>query len=338
MVAQILEAKGAVTRMAEEIFAFAKKSTEGGAVTGAALNDKFAAGAGFDMVHGTQPDYFNGLEVRIGSPSPRVLEQMADEHCNEVDSEIPWTTGNYGITTTSKLEFLLVAWEIIDELHSERADSYPQEWRDAVAKLARMKDSKKPEKWPSETKNTTHPCSDCRTMHFMQALKEKNDVLKTMGEKQLLIEEALALRLYTGPLFEKYNIVNRGGALDEEKTPSFMKKRFLELCGGKDHSKCPNRYCTTNFVLTSGIIKTSKMTKAETVWRGISGGRLPLQFWKANATGVRGGVEYAFMSTTTDRKAGSPPCRGISVMPMEVHIRAMDDRRAARSTYVGIFE
>ena len=42
-----------------------------------------------------------------------------------------------------------------------------------------------------------------------------------LGEKTLLIEEALGLRLYTGPLFEKYNAVNRGGSLTGE-TSSFM--------------------------------------------------------------------------------------------------------------------
>jgi len=41
---------------------------------------------------------------------------------------------------------------------------------------------------------------------------------------------------------------------------------------------------------------------AETVYRGISGAMLPDSFWRPNAHKVRGGVEYAFMSTTLDEE------------------------------------
>ena len=36
------------------------------------------------------------------------------------------------------------------------------------------------------------------------------------------------------------------------------------------------------------------------VYRGISGGMLPEQFWTADDAGVRGGCEFGFLSTTTD--------------------------------------
>ena len=49
------------------------------------------------------------------------------------------------------------------------------------------------------------------------------------------------------------------------------------------------------------MIKLSKLTKADRVYRGISGMALPAEFWTANEFGVRGGVENAFMSTTVDR-------------------------------------
>tara|TARA_B110001452_G_C15137612_1_gene396161 strand:- start:212 stop:499 length:288 start_codon:yes stop_codon:yes gene_type:complete len=49
-------------------------------------------------------------------------------------------------------------------------------------------------------------------------------------------------------------------------------------------------------------VRLSKLTVARPVFRGISGGLLPTQFWRADPdTGVRGGVEPAFMSTTVDR-------------------------------------
>ena len=37
------------------------------------------------------------------------------------------------------------------------------------------------------------------------------------------------------------------------------------------------------------------------MYRGINGRVLPKEFWEANEYGVRGGIEGAFMSTTTDR-------------------------------------
>ena len=63
---------------------------------------------------------------------------------------------------------------------------------------------------------------------------------------------------------EKYNITNRGGALAVEQ-PEFMKARFRDLNKG-------NRYVTTIHVINSAFIKLSKITKAETVYRGVAGG------------------------------------------------------------------
>ena len=37
------------------------------------------------------------------------------------------------------------------------------------------------------------------------------------------------------------------------------------------------------------------------VYRGLAGGVLPTEFWKPNEHGVKGGIEYGFSSTTTDR-------------------------------------
>ena len=60
-------------------------------------------------------------------------------------------------------------------------------------------------------------------------------------------------------------------------------------------------YITTLHAINSGIIKLSRHTKATTVYRGVSGGYLPRQFWEENEHRVRGGVEKGFMSTSTER-------------------------------------
>ena len=80
-----------------------------------------------------------------------------------------------------------------------------------------------------------------------------------------------------------------------------------------------NRYTTTLNVINSTVMKLGKLIPAQKVYRGVSGGILPKQFWEPNAQNVRGGVELSFMSTTTSRDvalqyaargSGSPPrCR-----------------------------
>merc|ERR1719487_2061878 len=63
-----------------------------------------------------------------------------------------------------------------------------------------------------------------------------------------------------------------------------------------------NGYPTTIHAINSCVIKLSKLTKAGKVWRGIKDATLPKEFWVPNEMGVRGGIEYGFSSTTTDRE------------------------------------
>merc|ERR1719350_1653787 len=107
-------------------------------------------------------------------------------------------------------------------------------------------------------------------------------------------------------MFEKYNAVNRGGAL--EGALNFpqnerMKKDFDNKCMG-------NRYITTIHVINSAIIKLSKVQKALTVYRGVQGGLLPPEFWNKNDFGVCGGIEFGFMSTTLDESVAKTYAAG----------------------------
>ena len=141
---------------------------------------------------------------------------------------------------------------------------------------------------------------------------QANGKLRELGEPQMTIEEVIGLRLYTGPLFVKYNSVLRG--LNSEV--GFLQKQLVGLCCAAEVSDQlaageisfaqakgkVNRYTTTLHVINSGIVKTSKLTFAGKVYRGVAGMALPDAFWQANADGVRGGIEGAFMSTTKDRR------------------------------------
>ena len=137
-----------------------------------------------------------------------------------------------------------------------------------------------------------------------------NGKLRALGEPEMTLAEAMGLRLYTGPLFVKYNSVLRG--LNSEV--GFLQKQLVGLCCAAGVSEQlgkisfvqakdkVNRYTTTLHVINSGIVKTSKLTFASKVYRGVSGMALPDAFWQANSHGVRGGIEGAFMSTTKDRR------------------------------------
>ena len=61
-----------------------------------------------------------------------------------------------------------------------------------------------------------------------------------------------------------------------------------------------NRFTTTLHVMNSGVLKMSRLQPAMKVFRGISRMKLPKAFTEPDEDNVRGGVEYGFMSTTTD--------------------------------------
>lgn len=69
---------------------------------------------------------------------------------------------------------------------------------------------------------------------------------------------------------------------------------FQRLCKG-------NQYQTTLHVLTAAIIKLGKLEPAQMVYRA-PGGALPKSFWRKSLDGVQGGLEVAFMSTTTAKE------------------------------------
>jgi hypothetical protein len=76
--------------------------------------------------------------------------------------------------------------------------------------------------------------------------------------------EVKVLRLYTGPMFNLYNAV-----LHE-----YPSQTILDLKG--------NKYETTLFCMTSGILKISRKTEVlpnRHLWRGLGGMILPENFW-----------------------------------------------------------
>ena len=66
-----------------------------------------------------------------------------------------------------------------------------------------------------------------------------------------------------------------------------------------------NRYVNTIYLCASGMLKfsaVSRIPKGRKVYRGIAGVRLPGLFVLVGVDGSRGGVEFAFMSTTHEKQ------------------------------------
>ena len=134
-------------------------------------------------------------------------------------------------------------------------------------------------------------------------IEGKNARLRELTEPPLEMAEMTGARLYTGPMFIKYNGVLRG--LDSDV--AFLKDTMVKLCCATDVAmrysngevayevarKQLNTYTTSLHAINSAIVKLSKLTVATKVYRGVGGRVLPPEFWEANSFGVRGGIEVS---------------------------------------------
>ena len=201
-----------------------------------ALREKFTSGATFELKYCGLDTFYSGLEGRIGAPDPQVDAAIMREHLASADSHDEFTTWNYGVTTKPSIEYRFVTSEV------ELTD------------------------WPAETKGVEAHAGrrQLPIAELKMRADNKNRELQTLGEPLLLLCEVVAGRLYTGPMFEKYNALLRG-----------FPKRLVEGCK-------ENAYVTTTHAINSIIIKLSKLAKAVKVYRGVAGGSLPDAFWAPN--------------------------------------------------------
>ena len=81
-----------------------------------------------------------------------------------------------------------------------------------------------------------------------------------------------------------------------------------------------NKYTTTIHSINSYILKAAKLTKAAKIWRGFAGGVLPKSFWEADEDGIKGGIEYGFSSTTTQRKQAVHYSQGKASLILEMRM------------------
>ena len=288
------------------------------AVTSAeAANSKFAAESSEVAQFEKLEVYTKGLDEYVGLPEEKVYEAMQREHCEGSESDQTFTTSNYGIKTTSKQE-----WDIVvnAEAGQEYADGRRGVELSFLLHVAGVEDSKDVDEnavwlhvvettlrhalgWPELDKalgagevgdvptGGVQGFTRMKVANVKAAVgKKKEEDLDRLVEEQLQRwksvqmkkEEVIALRLYTGPMYQKYN-----GLLRQ---------------GGKDAHNVATGFTTTLHAINSGLLKLQKVTVApgnHKLYRGLSGRSLPKEFWEADVFGFKGGVEKGFLSTTT---------------------------------------
>lgn len=316
IVKNILENSSFVSKVAEAISAAAhvvaqemSKKEKRGRSDGSGDKKPNAAGKFFDdtpqgskqatftLIFGDREDFFGGLEKLVGKPDPISLRAgIFKEHTARKDSKIDFTVGNYGTTTQSQYEY----WFVVEPTDPILAKLGLREWpRDK--KLYDDAESRKLCRRPK------HP------REFVQTLGEINGKLKEINQS-ITGDMFVGARLYTGPMFMKYNTILRAAS---GKVDFFVQQRD-ELVRG-------NKYSTTLHVINAALTTLSTLSHCQLVYRGVSGGMLPDSFNEPSPVdSFRGGVEYGFMSTTQNRAVAFEYAKGSAGIVFEMYMGMVD--------------
>jgi hypothetical protein len=207
------------------------------------------------MSYGDIDDFFKGLSGRIGDPFLDFEKAMEAEHCHGEDSKTFFTTTNYKIRTCAYDE-----WQIV--VHCDTS----------IPRPADMRHRRRIPKIPELIELVNQP--------------------ETAAAK-LSRAEVIAVVMYTGPMYEKYNCVLR----------RWPKEAY------EDMKSKGATFTTTIHVLVSAVHKLAaviKLSDGLKLYRGLGGvADLPESFFKPHANGGRGFTEWGFMSTTSDKQVAA---------------------------------
>jgi hypothetical protein len=175
----LLHSGALLESVAGEVHRQAQALARAEAATARELHAKFCEdGSSFSMTFSGLSTFFSGLEGLVGSPSPRLADAIAREHCKATDSLEEFTTPNYSVTTTPPVEFYFVV-----------------EPSTGLAKLGR-------EAWPTEA--GLAPGQSGREPKPLSAFDDAraaiNARLAKLDSPPLGQFELMAARLYTGPM------------------------------------------------------------------------------------------------------------------------------------------
>ena len=226
-----------------------------------ALHSKFTQDPNFKGVRGkfaADELFAAGIDGIVGPLDVQYIRAMFNEHCLNAEASKQFTAWNAGheIKTTPEREWLFVVGR--DGL-DKSSWTFDVERAEPVVEEGMMVEGRNAEK--------------------LAALLRSPEVERS----HVTVAEIVALRLYTGPMYVKYNAVLRGMA--------------VATAGG-------TIYSSTVHLICSGLHKLSRVSelpKEMKLYRGNGGMALPSSFLEPDASGCAGGTEPAIMSATPDR-------------------------------------
>ena len=226
-----------------------------------ALHSKFTQDPNFKGVRGkfaADELFAAGIDGIVGPLDVQYIRAMYNEHCLGAEASKQFTAWNAGheIKTTPEREWLFVVGR--DGL-DKSSWTFDVERAEPVVEEGMMVEGRNAEK--------------------LAALLRSPEVERS----KVTVAEVVALRLYTGPMYVKYNAVLRGMA--------------VATAGG-------TIYSSTVHLICSGLHKLSRVSelpKEMKLYRGNGGRALPSSFLEPDASGCAGGTEPAIMSATPDR-------------------------------------
>jgi len=226
-----------------------------------ALHSKFTQDPNFKGVRGkfaADELFAAGIDGIVGPLDVQYIRAMYNEHCLGAEASKQFTAWNAGheIKTTPEREWLFVVGR--DGL-DKSSWTFDVERAEPVVEEGMMVEGRNAEK--------------------LAALLRSPEVERS----KVTVAEVVALRLYTGPMYVKYNAVLRGIA--------------VATAGG-------TIYSSTVHLICSGLHKLSRVSelpKEMKLYRGNGGMALPSSFLEPDASGCAGGTEPAIMSATPDR-------------------------------------
>ena len=226
-----------------------------------ALHSKFIQDPNFKGVRGkfaADELFAAGIDGIVGPLDVQYIRAMFNEHCLNAEASKQFTAWNAGheIKTTPEREWLFVVGR--DGL-DKSSWTFDVERAEPVVEEGMMVEGRNAEK--------------------LAALLRSPEVERS----HVTVAEVVALRLYTGPMYVKYNAVLRGMA--------------VATAGG-------TIYSSTVHLICSGLHKLSRVSelpKEMKLYRGNGGMALPSSFLEPDASGCAGGTEPAIMSATPDR-------------------------------------
>ena len=226
-----------------------------------AMHSKFTQDPNFKGVRGkfaADELFAAGIDGIVGPLDVQYIRAMYNEHSLNAEASKQFTAWNAGheIKTTPEREWLFVVGR--DGL-DKSSWTFDVERAEPVVEEGMMVEGRNAEK--------------------LAALLRSPEVERS----KVTVAEVVALRLYTGPMYVKYNAVLRGMA--------------VATAGG-------TIYSSTVHLICSGLHKLSRVSelpKEMKLYRGNGGMALPSSFLEPDASGCAGGTEPAIISATPDR-------------------------------------